>query len=183
MSRRSSRGLGRAKRKQTATGDMHAPRSPSVVRRGFAGRTRSGGIPQTPKATWIFAMRTEAQSDPSDTNRCSRIDDPVNAELMLHQVNLIGTYSNHRNRADLLKCTRRWLREARQAPIQDPKLSVRAEPKESVPRRVADRLGDETVHELVEARRAGAKLRELVERYEVSESSLKRLLRGSMKNP
>jgi hypothetical protein len=48
-----------------------------------------------------------------------------------------------------------------------------------VPRRVVDRLGDEVVCELVEARRAGAKLRELVERYEVSESSLKRLLRGA----
>jgi Mor family transcriptional regulator len=47
-----------------------------------------------------------------------------------------------------------------------------------VPRRVADRLGEEAVHEMIEARRAGAKLRELVERYQVSESSLKRLLRA-----
>jgi len=98
-------------------------------------------------------------------------------------VDLIGTYSNHRNRADLLKRTRRWLNEGRQAPIQDPKVSVRSTPKAVVPRRVADRLGDEVVRELVEARRAGAKLRELVERYEVSESSLKRLLRASVKNP
>jgi hypothetical protein len=98
-------------------------------------------------------------------------------------VDLIGTYSNHRNRADLLKRTRRWLSEGRQTAFQDPKVSVRSTPKAVVPRRVADRLGDEVVRELVEARRAGAKLRELVERYEVSESSLKRLLRASVKNP
>jgi hypothetical protein len=92
-------------------------------------------------------------------------------------VDLIGTYSNHRNRADLLKRTRRWLSEGRQAPIQDPKVTVRARPEGIVPRRVVDRLGEEAVRELVEARRAGAKLRELVERYGVSESSLKRLFR------
>jgi hypothetical protein len=92
-------------------------------------------------------------------------------------VDLIGTYSNHRNRADLLKRTRRWLSEGRQAPIQDSKVSVRAKPEEIVPRRVVDRLGEEAVRELIEARRAGAKLREFVERYGVSESSLKRLFR------
>jgi hypothetical protein len=92
-------------------------------------------------------------------------------------VDLIGTYSNHRNRADLLKRTRRWLSEGRQGSLQDPKISVPAKPKAIVPRRVVDRLGEETVRELIEARRAGAKLGELVERYEVSESSLKRLLR------
>ena len=56
---------------------------------------------------------------------------------------------------------------------------MRAKAKAVVPRRVVDRLGDEVVRELVEARRAGAKLRELVERYEVSESSVKRLLRDA----
>jgi len=56
---------------------------------------------------------------------------------------------------------------------------VRAKAKAVVPRRVVDRLGDEVARELVEARRAGAKLRELVERYEVSESSVKRLLRDA----
>ena len=98
-------------------------------------------------------------------------------------MDLIGTYSNHRNRADLLKRARRWLSEGRQAPIQDPKVSVRAKPNAVAPRRVVDRLGGEVVRELVEARRAGAKLRELVERYEVSESSLKRLLRVATKDP
>jgi hypothetical protein len=66
-------------------------------------------------------------------------------------VDLIGTYPNHRNRADLLKRTRRWLSEGRQAPIQDPKVSVRARPEEIVPRRVVDRLGEEAVRELIEA--------------------------------
>jgi len=50
-----------------------------------------------------------------------------------------------------------------------------------VPRRVVDRLGGQTVHELIDARRAGAKLRELAERYQVSESSLKRLFQVSQK--
>jgi hypothetical protein len=50
-----------------------------------------------------------------------------------------------------------------------------------VPRRVADRLGEETVRELIDARRAGAKLGELGERYGVSERSVKRLLRGIVK--
>jgi hypothetical protein len=98
-------------------------------------------------------------------------------------VDLIGTYSNHRNRADLLKRTRRWLSEGRQGLIQDPQRSVRAKPTAIVPRRVVDRLGDETVRELIEARRAGAKLRDLVKRYEVSESSLKRLLRAAANDP
>ena len=94
-------------------------------------------------------------------------------------MDLIWTYSNHRNRAELLKRARRWLCEARQAPIQDPKVSVRAKPTVIVPRRVADRLGEETLRELIEERRAGAELRDLVERYQVSESSLKRLFRTS----
>jgi|SRR6266700_4290514 len=99
--------------------------------------------------------------------------------MMHRQVDLIGTYSNHQNLADLLQRTRRWLSEARRAPLEAPRASVRAKAKAIVPRRVIDRLCDEVVHELVEAPRAGAKLRELVERYEVSESSLKRLLRGA----
>jgi hypothetical protein len=102
--------------------------------------------------------------------------------MMHRQVDLIGTYSNHRNRADLLKRTRQWLSEGQQARIEDPKVSVRAMPKAIVPRRVVDRLGEEMVRELVEARQAGAKLRELVERYEVSESSPKRLLRAAAKS-
>jgi hypothetical protein len=52
-----------------------------------------------------------------------------------------------------------------------------------VARRVVDRLGEDTVRELIEARRAGAKLRALTEQYEVSESSVKRLLRAAEQSP
>jgi hypothetical protein len=99
-----------------------------------------------------------------------------------HQVNLIGAYSNHRNLSELLKRTRRWLSEGRQASLNDPKVSVQAKAKAIVPRRVIDRLDEETLRELIEARRAGAKSRDLAERYEVGESGLKRLLRASTKD-
>jgi uncharacterized protein (DUF433 family) len=52
-----------------------------------------------------------------------------------------------------------------------------------VPRRVVDRLGEDSVRELVEARRAGAELRALAEQYDVSESSLKLLLRTAEQSP
>ena len=97
---------------------------------------------------------------------------------MHRRVDLIGTYSNHRYLSDLLRRTRRWLSEGHKASLSSPKTSVRAKPKATVPRRVADRLGEETLRELIEARRAGAKLGDLVERYQVSESSLNRLLRA-----
>ena len=100
--------------------------------------------------------------------------------MMHHQADLIRTYSNHRNRADLLKRTQQWLSESRQGMLQDPKTSVRSTAKAVVPRRVVARLGEESVRELVNAQRAGATLRELIARYEVSESSLKRLLRVAM---
>jgi hypothetical protein len=59
---------------------------------------------------------------------------------------------------------------------------VQAKTKAIVPRRVADRLGEETLRELIEERQAGAKPCDLVERYQVSESSLKRLLRAAVKD-
>jgi len=102
---------------------------------------------------------------------------------MHHQVDLTWTYSNRRDLADLLRRARRWVSEDRQGPVKDPSPSVRAKSKETVPRRVIDHLGEETARELIEARRVGAKPRELVERYEVSESSLKRLLRGAAEPP
>jgi hypothetical protein len=58
-------------------------------------------------------------------------------------------------------------------------ITVRANPKAIMPRLVIDRPGEETVRELIEARRTGVKLRELVEPCETSESSLKRLFRYS----
>lgn len=43
------------------------------------------------------------------------------------------------------------------------------------PRRVVDRLGEDAVREMIEARQAGIKLRDLAERYGISESSVKRI--------
>jgi transposase len=54
---------------------------------------------------------------------------------------------------------------------------VRANPNSTVPRRVVDRLGAETTHEMIEARRAGEPLKEVAKKYGVSESSVKRLAR------
>jgi DNA invertase Pin-like site-specific DNA recombinase len=51
--------------------------------------------------------------------------------------------------------------------------------KSAVPKRVVDRLDEAAVRELIEARQAGAKLRELVEQYGISESSVKRMMRQS----
>ena len=143
----------------------------------WGGRVRNAPAddPRRPDTDWRAPRERGAESTATDDKK------PLHEQGLSH-VDLIGTYSNHRNRADLLKRTRRWLSEGRQARIQDPKVSVRAVPKVIVPRRVVDRLGEEAVRELVEARQAGAKLRELVERYEVSESSLKRLLRAAAKS-
>lgn len=94
-------------------------------------------------------------------------------------MDLTWTYSNQQDVADLLRRARVWLSEDRQGPILDRRISVRARPAPAVPRRVVERLGEDTVRELIEARRTGAKLRQLVECYNVSESSLKRLLRAA----
>ena len=51
----------------------------------------------------IVALRTETAVKARITTRI--------VDMTRHQVDLIGTYSNHRTRADLLKCTRRWLAE------------------------------------------------------------------------
>lgn len=94
-------------------------------------------------------------------------------------VDLIRIYSNQQDAADLLQRTRLWLREDQQGASQDPRGSVRAKPHAQVPRRVVDRLGEDAVREMITARQAGAKLLELAERYGISESSVKRMLRRS----
>lgn len=93
-------------------------------------------------------------------------------------VDLTWTYSNRPDLADLLRRTRRWLSEDRYGPVEDQQASVRTRPAPVVPRRVVDRLGEDAVREMIEARRAGVKLREVAERYGISESSVKRLLRN-----
>ena len=93
-------------------------------------------------------------------------------------VDLTWTYSNQQDLADLLRRARRWVNEDRQHPAQDPQPSVRAKSNPTLPRRVVDRLGDEVVREMIEARQAGAKLLDLAERYGISESSVKRIVRS-----
>lgn len=94
-------------------------------------------------------------------------------------MDLTGTYSNQQDLADLLRRTRRWLSEDHGEPVEDRQASVRAKPAPTVPRRVVDRLGEDAVREMIEARRAGTKLRDVAERFGISESSVKRLLRVS----
>lgn len=48
-------------------------------------------------------------------------------------------------------------------------------------RAVRDRLGENGVQSLIASRRAGATMRQLVERYGISESSVKRVLKGVRK--
>lgn len=50
-------------------------------------------------------------------------------------------------------------------------------PNSKVPRRVTDRLGEDVVPEIVEARRAGMKLRDVATQYGISESSVKRIVK------
>jgi AraC-like DNA-binding protein len=93
-------------------------------------------------------------------------------------VDLTGTYSNRGDLADLLRRARRWVSEDREGSIQDPQPSVRAKPSSTVPRRVVDRLGEDVVRQVIEARRAGAKLKDVAKQYGISESSVKRVTRG-----
>jgi DNA invertase Pin-like site-specific DNA recombinase len=72
---------------------------------------------------------------------------------------------------------RRWVKEDPQGAVKDRQASVRAKPNSAVPRRVADRLGEDVVREMIEARRAGVPLKEVATKYEISESSVKRLAR------
>jgi hypothetical protein len=93
-------------------------------------------------------------------------------------VDLTWTYSNRPDLADLLRRARLWLSEDREVGVQDPRPSVRARPASGTPRRVVDRLGEDVVREMIDARRAGAKLKDVAKRYGVSESSVKRMLRA-----
>lgn len=90
-------------------------------------------------------------------------------------MDLTWTYSNQQDLADLLRRARVWVNEDRCGPVQDRRASVRAKPALAVPRRVVDRLGEDVVREMIEARQAGMKLRDVAERYGISESSVKRL--------
>ena len=79
-------------------------------------------------------------------------------------MDLTWTYSNRQNLADLLRRARVWLIEDHRGLAQDQKVSVQARPTPDVPRRVVDRLGEDIVCELIEARAADATLREIAKR-------------------
>ena len=94
-------------------------------------------------------------------------------------VDVAWTWSKRQDLADLLRSRVCRLTGQDPTPVEDRQASPRTTAKAEVPKRVADRLGEATVRQLIEDRRAGAKLRELVDRYGISESSVKRLLRSS----
>jgi hypothetical protein len=92
-------------------------------------------------------------------------------------VGLVGTYSKRQDLADQLRRVLDRLGRAHQEPVGDPELSVRTTAKADQPHRVVDRLGEQAVRELIEAFHAGTPTWRLAERYGISLSSVKRLLR------
>lgn len=92
-------------------------------------------------------------------------------------VDLVGTYSKRQDLADQLRRSLGGLGLVHPEAAEDSEGSVRTTAKAAVPHRVVDRLGEETVQQMIEERRAGVELRELAERYGVSLSSVKRVLR------
>jgi DNA invertase Pin-like site-specific DNA recombinase len=97
------------------------------------------------------------------------------SDLQMTRVDLMGAYSNRQDLADSLVSTMQQLRQAQ------------AQGGESVPSmrstrshrqwRVGDRLGEAEIEELIGAFTAGMSKRKLAERYGISESSVKRLIR------
>jgi AraC-like DNA-binding protein len=95
-------------------------------------------------------------------------------------VDLVGTYSKRQDLADQLRRVLDRLGRAHQERAEDPEESVRTTAKAAEPHRVVDRLGEQAVQQMIEERRAGVELRELAERYGISLSSVKRLLRSDV---
>lgn len=92
-------------------------------------------------------------------------------------MDLVGAYSNRQDVVDQLRRALDRLDRAHQKPAEDLERSVRTTAKAAVPHRVVDRLGEKAVRRMIEERQAGVELRELAERYAISLSSVKRLLR------
>jgi hypothetical protein len=90
-------------------------------------------------------------------------------------VDLIQAYSNRLDLADALVSAVRQLRQA-QEQTTEPAHSVRSTPAPSR-WRVGDRLTEADATRLVAAFTAGTSKRKLAERYGISESSVKRLIR------
>jgi hypothetical protein len=94
-------------------------------------------------------------------------------------VDLVRAYSNRLDLLDELVTALQQLQRAVQAEQQAPpqRISVQSTASDSQPRRVGDRLGTAAVSQLVTDFAGGMPKRVLAERYGVSESSIKRLLR------
>ena len=100
---------------------------------------------------------------------------PDDGNRPLTWVDLIGSYSNRQDLADTLVSAVTQLRKAQARPGEQVS-SVRSA---QSPRgwRVGDRLSAADTEQLVAAFTAGTSKRKLAERYGISESSVKRLIR------
>ena len=92
-------------------------------------------------------------------------------------VDLVGPYSKRQDLADQLRRVLDRLGRPHLETAREPECSVRTTAKAATPHRVADRLGEEAVRELIEAFQTGTPKWQLAERYGVSLSSVKRLIR------
>jgi len=90
-------------------------------------------------------------------------------------VDLIEAYSKRRDLADALVSAVRQLRQA-QAQTREPVPSLRSDLSHR-PWRVGDRLSEIDTERLIATFTAGTSKRKLAERYGISESSVKRLIR------
>jgi hypothetical protein len=91
-------------------------------------------------------------------------------------VDLIEAYSKRLDLADSLVSAVRQLRQAQQQGGGSAHI-VRSAPLTARPWRIGDRLSDADMERLVAAFTAGTSKRKLAERYGISESSVKRLIR------
>lgn len=92
-------------------------------------------------------------------------------------VDLTRAWSKRQNLADQLRSKVRRLVGQDPTPAEDRQASARTTAKAAAPKRVADRLGEAAVREMIDARRAGVKIKDLARQYGISESSIKRLSR------
>lgn len=90
-------------------------------------------------------------------------------------MDLITAYSKRRDLADALVSTVQQLRQA-QTQTGEPVLSLRSDLNHR-PWRVDDRLNEADTEQLIAAFTSGTSKRKLAERYGISESSVKRLIR------
>jgi FixJ family two-component response regulator len=88
----------------------------------------------------------------------------------------MGPYLNRRDLADALVSGVQQLHKA-QAQTEGSAQSVRSAPLSTRQWRVGDRLGRDDLEQLIAAFTAGTPKREMAERYGISESSVKRLIR------